>query len=172
MLNFARTAALPIWRVWAPSLLRPGVWRWLLAGFAFAYLLACWGVLMFERRLSYQPDPMRTPPEAVRLSGVTERVITTPGGERLIAWQAKAKPGQPTLLYFHGNGNALTYRSGRMATFQAEGYGVLMIAYRGYSGSTGKPTNGQSRLSILHNREILLDSGVGYRVYDKSVVDD
>ena len=140
MLNFARTAALPIWRVWAPSLLRPGVWRWLLAGFAFAYLLACWGVLMFERRLSYQPDPMRTPPEAVRLSGVTERVITTPGGERLIAWQAKAKPGQPTLLYFHGNGNALTYRSGRMATFQAEGYGVLMIAYRGYSGSTGKPT--------------------------------
>ena len=95
---------------------------------------------MFERRLSYQPDPMRTPPEAVRLSGVTERVITTPGGERLIAWQAKAKPGQPTLLYFHGNGNALTYRSGRVATFQAEGYGVLMIAYRGYSGSTGKPT--------------------------------
>ncbi len=139
MLNFVRTAAQPLWRVWVPALLRPGFWRPLLAGLGISYLLACWGVLMFERRLSYQPDPVRTPPEAVRLSGVTERVIATPDGERLVAWQVKAKPGQPTLLYFHGNGNALTYRSGRLATFQAEGFGVFMIAYRGYSGSTGKP---------------------------------
>ncbi len=135
LLHFARTAALPLWR-------RPvrAYWRPALIGLGLAWLLACWGVLMFERRLSYQPDTLRTSPEAVRLSGVVERVILTPDGQRLVAWQAKAKAGQPTLLYFHGNGNALTYRSGRVASFQGEGYGVFMMAYRGYSGSTGKPT--------------------------------
>ena len=115
-------------------------WRHALALLGFTYFFACWGMVVFERRFSYQPDPQRTAPEVVRLSGVTERILVTPDGQRLIAWQAKPKPGQPTLLYFHGNGNALTYRSGRMASFQAEGYGVLMIAYRGYSGSTGGPT--------------------------------
>ena len=115
-------------------------WRHALIGIGVLYLLACWGILMFERRLTFQPDPTRTKPEAVRLTGVAEREIATPDGQRLVAWSVKAKPGQPTILYFHGNGNALTYRSGRDASFQAEGYGLLMIAYRGYSGSTGKPT--------------------------------
>ena len=117
-----------------------GAWKFALASLGVTYLFACWGMVVFERRFSYQPDPQHTTPEAVRLSGVTERIIATPDGQRLVAWAAKAKPGQPTLLYFHGNGNALTYRSGRIASFQAEGYGVLMIAYRGYSGSTGGAT--------------------------------
>ena len=115
-------------------------WRHVLGLLGVTYLFACWGMVVFERRFSYQPDPQRTPPEVVRLTGVTERILVTPDGQRLVAWTAKPKPGQPTLLYFHGNGNALTYRSGRMASFQAEGYGVLMIAYRGYSGSTGGAT--------------------------------
>ncbi len=123
------------WRTIRPHI----TWRHLLAVLGATYLFACWGAVIFERRFTYQPDPSRVAPEAVRLSGVAERILTTPDGQRLVAWQAKPKPGQPTLLYFHGNGNALTYRSGRMASFQAEGYGVLMLAYRGYSGSTGGP---------------------------------
>ncbi len=109
--------------------------------FISAYLLFCWFLLIGgERWLTYQPDPRRFAPEAARLSGVTERIIETPDGERLVAWQAKARDGQPTILYFHGNGESLIYRSGRIASFQAQGYGVFMIAYRGYSGSTGKPS--------------------------------
>lgn len=104
------------------------------------YVFLVWGARFAERRLTYAPDPVRTPPALARLSGVTERWIATADGNRLVAWQAKARPGKPTILYFHGNGNALTYRSGRMAAFQAEGYGVLMVAYRGYAGSTGAPT--------------------------------
>ena len=115
-------------------------WRLLLALLALIYYDACWGTVVLERRFTYQPDPQRTAPVEVHLSGVTERILTTPDGQSLIAWHAKPKPGQPTLLYFHGNGSALTYRSGRIASFQAEGYGVLMVAYRGYSGSTGGPT--------------------------------
>ena len=117
-----------------------GKWRLLLALLGLIYYDICWGVVVLERRFTYQPDPQHVAPGTARLTGVTERILATPDGQRLVAWQAKAKPGQPTLLYFHGNGNALIYRSGRIASFQAEGYGVLMIAYRGYSGSTGGPT--------------------------------
>jgi hypothetical protein len=49
-------------------------------------------------------------------------------------------PGQPTILYFQGNGDTLGYRAERMRLFAAEGYGVLMLAWRGYSGSTGEPS--------------------------------
>ncbi len=125
-----------VWRAVRPL----ATWRHVLAHLGVAYLFACWGAVVFERRFTYQPDPQHVAPEAVRLSGVTERILTTPDGQRLVAWQAKPKPGQPTLLYFQGNGNALTYRSGRIASFQAEGYGVLIVAYRGYSGSTGGPS--------------------------------
>lgn len=108
---------------------------------AAAYLLFCWFILVGgDRHITFQPDPRRTSPEAVRLANVTERILATPDGERLIAWSATAQPGKPTILYFHGNGDALIYRAGRVAAFQAEGYGVLMIAYRGYAGSSGKPS--------------------------------
>lgn len=105
-----------------------------------AYALACLGIVLFERRLSYRPNPTRTPPAAARLDRVVERVLPTPDGERLIVWRQQARPGLPTLLFFHGNGEALTYRSGRIGAYEAEGYGVYMIAYRGYSGSSGTPS--------------------------------
>ena len=48
-------------------------WRHVLGLLGVTYLFACWGMVVFERRFSYQPDPQRTPPEVVRLTGVTER---------------------------------------------------------------------------------------------------
>lgn len=140
--------------------------RWLLAGLAASWLLACWAVLMFERRLTYQPDPLRTQPSAARLLDVAERTIGTPDGERLIAWRARAGPGQPTILYFHGNGDALTYRAGRVAAFQAEGYGLLMIAYRGYSGSSGYPTEG----AILRDARLAYDTLLAEGVAPRDIV--
>lgn len=144
-------AADPVLRVWAQRLL---------ACVVAAYLLACWGILVAERKLTFRPDPARTAPEGVRLSGVAERIITTTDGERLVAWTAKAKPGKPTLLYFHGNGNALTYRSGRIASFQSEGYGVFMVAYRGFSGSSGYPSEAAILADAALAYDTLVDSGV------------
>ena len=74
------------------------------------------------------------------LAGVEERILKTPDGERLVAWYAKAKPGEPTLLYFHGNRGGLRERADRIRQFTSEGWGVYMMAYRGYAGSTGTPT--------------------------------
>lgn len=115
-------------------------WRRILLIIAGLYVLACLGLRLFERQITYQPNATRTNPAAARLPQVKEQTLRTPDDQRLIVWRLAAQPGRPTILYFHGNGDPLTYRSGRVGSFEAEGYGLYMIAYRGFSGSTGMPT--------------------------------
>jgi uncharacterized protein len=107
-----------------------------LCGVLLLVLVAYFG----QRKLIYFPDRSRVLPSQLGLLGVEERVLKTPDGERLIAWYAKARPGEPTLLYFHGNGGGLSGRAERIRQFTGEGWGVYMMAYRGYAGSSGTPT--------------------------------
>jgi fermentation-respiration switch protein FrsA (DUF1100 family) len=104
---------------------------WVLLGLA-AYL--------GQRRLMYFPNRERIPPAAAGLFEVAEKVLATPDGERVVAWTGKAAAGQPTLLYFHGNGGGLLERAERIRRFRREGWGVLLMAYRGYAGSSGSPS--------------------------------
>lgn len=99
------------------------------------------GIMYFaQRSFIYFPDPVRTSPAAAGLADVAEVGIATPDGERLVAWYGKARPGQPTILYFHGNGGSLALRADTMARYLERGRGMLMMAYRGYSGSSGSPS--------------------------------
>ncbi len=93
-----------------------------------------------QRRLMYFPDRARTSPAEAGLPGVEERVLKTPDGARVIAWYGRARPGEPTLLYFHGNAGSLADRAERIRRFMGEGWGVYMMTYRGYGGGTGSPT--------------------------------
>ena len=93
-----------------------------------------------QRRLTYFPLPDRVSPQEAGLSDVVERTLETPDGERVLAWYGRAKPGQPTLLYFHGNGGNLDVRSERIRRYLERGRGMFMMSYRGYSGSTGLPS--------------------------------
>ena len=113
-----------------------------------------------QRRLMYQPDRARTAPASVGLAGVDERTIETPDGERLVAWYGAARPGQPTLLYFHGNAWGLADRAPRIERFMAQGYGVYMMSYRSFSGSTGQPTEAANRADALLAYEALRREGV------------
>jgi len=104
------------------------------------YAVIAVAAFIFQRRLTYHPDPQRLDPAVHNLPGLSERVIETPDAERLVAWFAPAAPGQPTLLYFHGNAGNLANRSERVRRFLNRGYGVMMLSYRGYGGSTGVPS--------------------------------
>ncbi len=115
-------------------------WIKLVLGVAAAYVLIGLAGYLAQRKLMYFPDRARTQPAEIGLADVEERVLKTPDGEKVIAWYGKARPGQPTLLYFHGNGGSLRIRAERIRRFMAEGWGVYMMTYRGYGGSTGSPT--------------------------------
>ncbi len=120
-------------------------------------LLTVW---WFQRSLIYHPDPTRIAPSAIGLLGVEEVVLKRPGGIQIVAWQAQPKPGQPTLLYFHGNAANLAARSERIALFLQAGYGVFVMSYRGYSGSTGAPTEPDNISDAIAAYEHLRAAGV------------
>lgn len=74
------------------------------------------------------------------LQGIEDVVLVTPDGERLVGWWKPPLPGKALIVYFHGNGSSLYDRRERARRLTASGRGLLMVAYRGYSGSTGAPT--------------------------------
>lgn len=85
-----------------------------------------------ERWVLYPFDPTRSAPPA----GLREVTLPVEGAE-LVLWVATPAPGKPTILYFHGNAGNLAARTGRFAAFTARGFGLVALAYRGSSGSTG-----------------------------------
>jgi hypothetical protein len=91
---------------------------------------------------------------------VEERVIKTPDGEAIVAWYGPAAPGRPTLLYFHGNAGNLANRSERVRKYLARGIGVFIMSYRGYSGSTGRPTERANVADAKLAYEALVKAGV------------
>ena len=52
------------------------------------------------------------------------------------------RPGRDTLSFFtfHGNGDFLAGFFGRFREFIADGTGVVALSYRGYAGSSGRPS--------------------------------
>ncbi len=119
-----------------------------------------WGVTRIERLLLYQPSGGRVAPEVVGLHGVDELVIKTPSGDEIISWYGPAKDGRATVLYFHGNGASLAARAERIRGFTDRGIGIFIMSYRGYSGSTGTPSERANVEDAKLAYEVLVGKGV------------
>ncbi len=114
--------------------------KWPLAFLVAIYALVVVGMAVFQRRLLYFPDRRLTHPAEAGMSGVEELRLVTDDGEILVAWHLPPRKGHPLILYFHGNRGALVDRVPRFRMFAASGYGLLVVSYGGYVGSTGSPT--------------------------------
>jgi fermentation-respiration switch protein FrsA (DUF1100 family) len=74
------------------------------------------------------------------LAGVQEVQLKTSDGLMVYGWYWPAPEGRPTVVIFHGNGGSLRSQRYRLAHFKDAGMGVFLLAYRGYSGSDGTPS--------------------------------
>lgn len=102
--------------------------------------LILFGMLrMFEQFNVYPLDPTEVSPTNAGVPRM-QAVHFTSNDETLVLWVAKPKPDKPVILYFHGNAGNLANRAPRFAEFEKRGFGVVAMAYRGSSGSTGKPS--------------------------------
>ena len=107
---------------------------------AIAYLAIIALVYTQQRRLLFPASPVRISAAQAGLDGVQDVVIATSDGEQLVAWWKPPEPGRALLLYFHGNGGSLLNRRDRVRMLTQDGRGILIVSYRGYSGSTGTPS--------------------------------
>jgi len=104
------------------------------------YLATLAGLYLFQRHLLYFPAAQETPPAAAGLPQAERLHLTTPDGERLLAWRIAPAPGASVVVYLHGDGGGIDLRAQRFAAFAAAGFGVRAVEYRGYADSTGSPT--------------------------------
>ena len=113
--------------------------KWLIgAGIAFGGFVAL--MYVAQRSLMYFPDTMRIAPADAGFAAAQEVVLDTADGEKIVAWHVPPRGDRPLVIYFHGNGGALVHRAARFRTLTEDGTGLLAVSYRGYGGSTGRPT--------------------------------
>ncbi|MEX2643121.1 MAG: alpha/beta hydrolase [Acetobacterales bacterium] len=95
----------------------------------------------FQRSMIYLPDTGRPDPAVWGMPDVQVVTLQTADGLDLRAWyRAPREEGQPLIVYFHGNGGHLGYRSVKLRPYLQDGLGLLMVSYRGYGGNPGDPS--------------------------------
>lgn len=92
-------------------------------------------------RFFFYPDTARySAPEQFGLTA-EDVELRTSDGVRLHAWfLASAGPAKGAVLHLHGNAANVTNHLPLVAWLPARGYHVLMLDYRGFGRSQGKPT--------------------------------
>lgn len=65
--------------------------------------------------------------------------IDTADGERLHGWYIPADDARGTVLFFHGNAGNISHRMESILIFNRLRLNVLIVDYRGYGQSSGKP---------------------------------
>ncbi|NMH93200.1 alpha/beta fold hydrolase [Pseudonocardia bannensis] len=111
----------------------------MITGVVIAVVTAlAWG---FQRRLIYLPGG-DVPPVATVLPGAREVAVETEDGLTLRAWllPASGPDRDRTVLFAPGNAGTRADRAPLAQRLAADGYGVLLLDYRGYGGNPGSPT--------------------------------
>lgn len=95
-----------------------------------------------QDRLIYFPDiperAVRSDPADIGLA-FEDLTLTTGDGERIHAWYIPADPSRGAVIFFHGNAGNIGHRLDTVRILNALGVDCLMIDYRGYGRSTGRP---------------------------------
>ena len=121
------------------------------------YLAAMALLYTLQRRVLYIPPPSYFTPQDTGLQGVTEIIE---GGALIGWWSPPAAETAPVIIMFHGNGSAVYSGSDIVQTFQAQGYGVFVVAYPGYPGRDGKPSQDSLVNAAVQARSYVQAQGV------------
>jgi len=94
----------------------------------------------FQEHFIYFPQSeIVATPEVISLD-YEELTLTTSDGIEINAWWIPHSNARATLLFLHGNAGNISHRLDSMNIFYQLGLSVLIIDYRGYGKSTGKPS--------------------------------
>ena len=108
--------------------------------FVFFYILILLSTYIFQRNLLYHPsennysgDKITVPIEKIK--------IKTKDNIDLIAWYHQKNLNKyKTILFLHGNAGSLENRIHKINQFKDMNINFLIVAWRGFSGNKGQPT--------------------------------
>lgn len=126
----------------------------ILASMAFLVIVSSGLFYLFPEKFIFQPKMLAVDHVFQFDQPFEEYFIKTPDREKLNALLFKSPtPSKGFIIYFHGNAGNLQ-RWGKYAIdFTQLGYDILMVEYRGYGKSTGKP----SEVDFYADAQVVLD---------------
>jgi hypothetical protein len=119
-------------------------------------------VYLTQRGFIYLPDARR-PDLVMSGAGGTFAAVTLTAADGIatVSWYRAAAAGRPTLVLFQGNAGNIADRLFKVVPFMQEGWGVLLVGYRGYGGNPGQPTepglyaDGRAALNYLAGQGVV-----------------
>ena len=110
----------------------------ILIGLITIYVIICLVIFLSQRKLLYHPNENNYLDEN-KLTHKIEKVFVK-SDNKLIGWHHFKDGKYKTLLFFHGNAGNLQNRIYKLNEIAELELNYLIIAYRGFSGNEGKPT--------------------------------
>ena len=108
--------------------------------FVLIYFFVLISTYIFQRNLLYHPTENNYSGDQILVS-VEKIKIKTQDDIELISWfHNKNLNNYKTILFLHGNAGSLENRIHKINHFQSMNINFLIIAWRGFSGNEGKPT--------------------------------
>ena len=102
------------------------------------YIIICIVIFFTQRSLMYHPSENNYLDEN-KLNHKVEKIII-PSDNELNAWYFEKDQNFKTLLFFHGNAGSLENRIYKLNDLSKLNLNYLIVAYRGFSGNKGSPT--------------------------------
>ena len=129
----------------------------IIVGILAIYMLVLILLFIFQRNLMYHPDENNYFGDKLEVN-IEKVKINTSDNINLLAWFHKKDLKKfKTIVYFHGNAGKLENRIHKLNHFKDMKVNFLIIAWRGFSGNEGKPSeeglyeDGNSSIRWLKN---------------------
>jgi fermentation-respiration switch protein FrsA (DUF1100 family) len=103
-------------------------------------LVIALSVKSIRNKFTFYPDRISEIPLAGMPDYISEKQLATSDGEKLHALLFKHEEKHPLIIYFHGNAGNLYGRVDYAQQLYEMNHDVLLVSYRGYSKSTGTPS--------------------------------
>ncbi len=121
-------------------------------------------IYFFQEKLIFQPHrAIVATPAAIALD-YEDLTLTTADGENIHAWWIPHPVPRASLLFLHGNAGNISHRLDSIKLFHQLGLSILIIDYRGYGNSTGKPSEAGSYIDA--------ETALTYLINDKQIEHD
>ena len=104
------------------------------------YLLVTIGLYVFQRNLLYHPTENNYSGDRLTINIEKIKIITEDDIELLAWYHKKDIKKYKTILYLHGNAGSLENRIHKINHFDNININFLLLAWRGFNGNAGKPT--------------------------------
>lgn len=127
---------------------------------AALYVSALLTLYLGQRAVLYIPPNIYLTPMGLGLDSASEITVSATSNDIQGWWIAPKSQTAPVVMFFHGNGSAVFSASDIYRALEEKDYGVFALAYPGYPGRSGKPTQDSLTQAAIDAYDYVHEQGI------------